>query len=324
MLKIGIVGTGKFGQNHARILTTIANIQFVGLYDKNQQRAKEIAQKLSISSYETLDELLDKIDALVIVVTTIYHYEIAKKALEKGINVFIEKPITETYEQAQELISIAEKNNLIIQVGHVERFNPVIMKLQDKIGDPIFIEAHRIAPFSIRGTDIPVVQELMIHDIDLILAFIHSEVTDIRASGANVLTNKIDIANARLEFENGAVANITASRISLLRSRKLRFFQKDAYFSVDFQTKKAQYVAKSADFYSKIPQIMMNPAGFDPTTLVDIEDIDANDFEKDSLTMELEAFVDCAINKKQPLVNGIAGARALKIANIIVEKINNK
>ena len=324
MLKIGIVGTGKFGQNHARILTTIDNIQFVGLYDKNQQRAKEIAQKFSIPSYETLDELLDKIDALVVVVTTIYHYEIAKKALEKGISVFIEKPITETYEQAQELIAIAEKNNLIIQVGHVERFNPIIMKLQNKIGDPIFVEAHRIAPFSIRGTDIPVVQELMIHDIDLILAFIHSKVTDIRASGSNVLTNKVDIANARLEFENGAVANITASRISLLRSRKLRFFQKDAYFSVDFQTKKAQHVGKSADFYMKLPQMMMDPTNFDTTSLVEIEDIDANDFEKDSLTMELEAFVDCAINKKKPLVDGVAGSRALKIANIIVEKIDNK
>ena len=324
MLKIGIVGTGKFGQNHARILTTMANIQFVGLYDKNMERAKEIAQKLNVSFYETLDELLDKIDALVVVVTTIYHYEIAKKALEKGISVFIEKPITETYEQAQELIAIAKENKTIIQVGHVERFNPIIMKLQDKIGDPIFIEAHRIAPFSIRGTDIPVVQELMIHDIDLILAFIHSKVTDIRASGSNVLTNKVDIANARLEFENGAVANITASRISLLRSRKLRFFQKDAYFSVDFQTKKAQYVGKSADFYSKLPMMMKNPTSFDPTSLVDIENIDANDFEKDSLTMELESFVDCVVNKKKPLVDGVAGSRALKIANIIVEKINDK
>ena len=324
MLKIGIVGVGGFGHNHARILNGLSNCKLVGLYDKNPNRANEISKQYGIPQYNNLDDLLDDIEALVIVVITTYHYEVAKKALLSGKHIFIEKPITETLKQAEDLISIANKKNLIIQIGHVERFNPIIIKIHDMIKNPVFAEAHRIAPFSLRGTDIPVVQELMIHDIDLMLSFIKSKVTDIRASGAKVLTNKIDIANARLEFENGAVANITASRISLQRSRKIRLFQKDAYFSIDFQNKETNFVKKVPDFNEKLPMILFNPQSFDVNDLVETQTINANDIKKDALTMELESFIDCVINNKTPLVDGIAGARALDIANKIVEKIEKE
>ena len=323
MLKIGIIGVGKFGQNHARILNGLKKAKFVGLYDIDKNRAAEISNLYNIKNFNSIDELINNIDALVIVVITIHHFEIAKKALLAGKHVFIEKPITETYEQAKELITIAEKHNLKIQVGHIERFNPIIIKLQKKITNPVFAEAHRIAPFSVRGTDIPVVQELMIHDIDLILSFINSRVSDIRASGSKVLTDKIDIANARLEFENGAVANITASRISLQRSRKLRFFQKDSYLSIDFQAKEAQLVKKSSDFMQKLPMILLNPSNINITDLVDISKITA-DSSTDALTMELNSFIDSIIENKNPIVDGKAGARALKIANMIVEKIEKE
>ena len=324
MLKIGIVGVGGFGHNHARILNGLSSCKLMGLYDMNHVRAKEISKLYNITMFDSLDKLIEKIDALVIVVITTHHYKIAKKALLSGKHVFIEKPITQTFEQSQELIEIANKKNLLIQVGHVERFNPIILKTHNMIKDPLFIEAHRIAPFSLRGTDIPVVQELMIHDIDLILSFISGKVTNIMASGSKVLTDKIDIANARLQFENGAVANITASRISLQRSRKLRIFQKDAYFSIDFQKMETNVVKKVPDFKEKLPMLLLNPNNFDVKNLVDQKTITADDYKKDALTMELESFIDSIIKNKKPLVDGIAGARALKIANEIEKKINKE
>ncbi|MCD6177607.1 MAG: Gfo/Idh/MocA family oxidoreductase, partial [Candidatus Cloacimonetes bacterium] len=222
MLKAGIVGVGQFGQNHARILNESTKCNFIGLYDINEKRAEEVSSKLNTKSFIDFDSLLDEIDILFIVVTTISHFELAEKALINGIHVFIEKPITETLQQAEKLIELADEKNLKIQVGHIERFNPVIMEIEDEVKNPIFMECHRIAPFTPRGTDIPVVLELMIHDIDLILSFMDGKVKYISASGAGVMTKSIDIANARIEFDDGAVANITASRISMKSSRQLR------------------------------------------------------------------------------------------------------
>ncbi|MCK4653100.1 MAG: Gfo/Idh/MocA family oxidoreductase, partial [Candidatus Cloacimonetes bacterium] len=277
MLKVGIVGIGQFGKNHARILSQSNKCEFVGLYDKNKKRAQEIGENLGCRVFPDYKSLLVECNAVVNVVTTISHYELAKKALEKGIHVFIEKPITSELWQAEELIKLAKDKNLKIQVGHIERFNPVVMEIEDKIKDPIFIECHRIAPFTPRGTDIPVVLELMIHDIDLILAFVKSDVKHISASGAGVMTRSIDIANARVEFENGTVANVTASRISMKRSRKLRFFQKDAYFSMDFQAKKVTYIKKSKNLYKVLPKIMMGKyEGIDTKDVVDILEVDAS------------------------------------------------
>ncbi len=325
MLKIGIVGVGQFGQNHARILSKSDICEFVGLYDKNKNRATEISAKLDCRAYKNFNELLDKCEALIIVVTTISHFELASKALEKGIHVFIEKPVTETLQQAEELVALAAEKKLKIQVGHIERFNPIVTEMEDKIKNPIFIECHRIAPFTPRGTDIPVVLELMIHDIDLILAFCKGKVSQISASGAGVMTKSIDIANARIEFEDGAVANITSSRISLKRSRKFRIFQKDGYFSMDFQAKKVTHIKKSKQLYKVLPQIMLgNYEGIDVDKVVDIVEVDASDRKKDALTSELESFIRAIEADLNPVVDGAAGTRALKVALEIVKKINKK
>lgn len=325
MLKVGIVGVGQFGQNHARILSSSSFCEFVGLYDKNAKRAKEIGDKLSVKIFSDFDSLIVECEALIIVVTTISHYELAKQALERGIHVFIEKPITSELWQAEELIKCADEKNLKIQVGHIERFNPVITEIEDKINDPIFVECHRIAPFTPRGSDVPVVLELMIHDIDFVLAFVKSKVSDIRASGASVMTKSIDIANARIEFENGAVANITASRVSLKRSRKLRFFQKDSYFSIDFMNKQVKYVKKSKSLYKVMPKILLgNYENIKTEDVVDILEVNASNHAKDALSLELESFVNVVEADLNPIVDGVAGTRALKIALQIVEKINNK
>jgi predicted dehydrogenase len=325
MLKTGIVGVGQFGQNHARILSQSDKCEFVGLYDKNKKRAIEIASRLECRRFDSFEELIAECEALVIVVTTISHFELAKKAMENGIHVFIEKPITETLQQAEDLLKLASEMNLKIQVGHIERFNPIVTEMEKYIKDPIFIECHRIAPFTPRGTDIPVVLELMIHDIDLILAFCKGEVKHISASGSGVMTKSIDIANARIEFEDGAVANVTSSRVSLKRSRKFRMFQKDGYFSMDFQHKKVKYIKKSKNAYKVLPQIMMGKyEGIDVEKVVDIVEVDASDRKKDALTIELESFIHAVEADLNPVVDGIAGTRALKVALEIVEKINKK
>lgn len=325
MLKVGIVGVGQFGQNHARILNESDKCEFMGLYDKDQKRAAEISERLGTKSFPDFDSLISDIDILYIVVTTISHYELAEKALNKGIHLFIEKPITEKLEQAKKLVQLAEEKKLKIQVGHIERFNPVILEIEDKVKKPIFMECHRIAPFTPRGTDIPVVLELMIHDIDLILSFMESKVKHISASGAGVMTKSIDIANARIEFEDGAVANITASRISLKRSRQLRIFQKDAYFSIDFQDKSAKHVKKSKQLYKVMPKIMMGKYDdIDTKDVVDILEVTAPDREKDALTTELESFIHAVEADINPVVDGKAGTRALEVALEIVKKINKK
>jgi predicted dehydrogenase len=323
MINVGIVGVGQFGQNHARILSESDCCNFVGLYDKRHKRAKEIGEKINAKIFPDFDSLIAECDALVIVVTTISHFELAKKALLNGIHVFIEKPITAELWQAEELVQIAKEKNLRIQVGHIERFNPVVTAIDDQINNPLFIECHRIAPFTPRGSDVPVVLELMIHDIDLILDFVKSEVTDIRASGARVATKSIDIANARIEFANGAVANVVSSRISMKRERKFRFFQSGKYFSMDFQTKQVQTVSKSKQLYKVLPSIMIGKTNFEESKekLVDIVDIDASNQTKDALTTELESFINAAEKNIDPVVNGEAGARALKVALQIVEKI---
>ena len=323
MLKVGIVGVGQFGQNHARILNESTKCNFVGLYDKNIKRAEEISSRLDTKSFKDFDSLLAEIDVLFNVVTTISHFELAERALNKGIHVFIEKPITSELWQAEKLIELADEKNLKIQVGHIERFNPVIMEIEDKVKNPIFMECHRIAPFTPRGTDIPVVLELMIHDIDLILSFMESKVKHISASGAGVMTKSIDIANARIEFEDGAVANITASRISMKRSRQLRIFQKDGYFSIDFQDKSVKHIKKSKNLYKVLPKLMMGKfENIDTKDVVDIVEVVASDREKDALTIEIESFIHAVEADINPVVDGRAGTRALEVALEIVNKIN--
>jgi predicted dehydrogenase len=324
MVKIGVIGVGHLGQHHVRIFKEIPDCELVGIHDKNEDRASEISRLYSVKAYPEYEELLADIDAIDIAVTTTHHYRLAKTALEKGKHLFIEKPITSTLAEGEELNRLAREKNLKIQVGHIERFNPIVLKIAEDIKDPMFIESHRLAPFTPRGSDVSVVLDLMIHDIDLILTFVRSDIRDIRASGVCILTPNIDIANARLEFENGAIANVTASRVSLKRERKIRFFQKDAYISLDFQNKKVTVLKKSKDIKSMLPEILLDNKPFNSDDLVDLKTIDASDIDKDALTLELESFVEAISSGKKPEVDGVSGVKALKVALEIVEKIKIK
>ncbi len=324
MLKIGVVGVGHLGQHHVRIFKGIPGCKLVGIYDKNEQRAAEIADKYEVKVYSEYEKLLNDVDAIDIVVTTSYHYKLAKTALEKSKHVFIEKPITSTLDEAKELLIIAKEKNLEIQVGHIERFNPIVIKVAPRIENPRFIEAHRLAPFSPRGSDVSVVLDLMIHDIDLILSFVKSTVTDIRATGVRILTPSIDIANARLEFANGTTANVTASRISTKRERKIRFFQSDAYLSLDFHNKNVTILKRGKDFDKLLQDLLLNKNNVNTDDLVDLQELDASDIKKDALTLELESFVDCISSGKKPTVDGKAGTEALKIASEISNEIKIK
>ncbi|MDP2366609.1 MAG: Gfo/Idh/MocA family oxidoreductase, partial [Ignavibacteria bacterium] len=235
-LSIGVIGVGHLGKLHAKMFKQIGNCNLVGVYDSNPEQAKLVANEFVIQSFNSIDELLTKVKAVSIAATTSAHYEVAKKCFEKNIHVFVEKPITATIEQGEELVKIANEKKLKFQVGHIERFNPGLLSLETFISDPMFIQSDRLSQFNPRGTDVAVVLDLMIHDIDIILSFIKSDVKQIDANGVAVVSDHIDIANARIQFENGAVANVTASRISQKKMRKMRIFQKDHYISLDFVT----------------------------------------------------------------------------------------
>ena len=234
---MGVIGAGHLGKIHLRLLQASEKYELVGFFENDSKTATDVEKEFGYKKFDSYDALLDQIDVIDIVTPTLNHFNCAKLAIEKGIHVFIEKPITNTVDEANQLITLAEDHHVKGQVGHVERFNPAFTAVQDQLSNPMFIETHRLAEFNPRGTDVPVVLDLMIHDIDIILKAVNSKVVDISASGVSVISASPDIANARLAFENGCVANLTASRISLKNMRKSRFFQKDAYISVDFLEK---------------------------------------------------------------------------------------
>jgi predicted dehydrogenase len=238
MLKVGVLGAGHLGKIHLRLLQESQKYELMGFYDADSINGNAVAAEFGYTYFDTINELIAAVDVVDIVTPTLSHFECAKKAMENGKHIFIEKPITNTLEEAQELLLLEEKYGVKGQVGHVERFNPAFIAVKNSIHEPMFIETHRLAEFNPRGTDVPVVLDLMIHDIDAILSVVNSKVKRINASGVSVISQSPDIANARLEFENGCVANLTASRISLKNMRKSRFFQKDAYISVDFLKKR--------------------------------------------------------------------------------------
>ena len=242
MLKAGVLGAGHLGKIHLKLLQQSSKYELVGFYDPIEDYAREVANEFGYTFFRSIDELIEAVDVIDIVTPTLNHFDCAVSAIEKGKHVFIEKPITTTVEEAEMLRDLVQKRKIRGQVGHVERFNPAFTAVKDMISNPMFIESHRLAEFNPRGTDVPVVLDLMIHDIDIILSVVDSEVKDIHASGVSVISDTPDIANARIEFENGCVANLTASRISLKNMRKSRFFQKDAYISVDFLEKKSEVV----------------------------------------------------------------------------------
>lgn len=304
-IKLGVIGVGHLGQYHVKNLVTLSDVELVGIVDTNSQRAQEIAHRYNVPVYPDYHDLVGKVDGVTIVVPTIYHHEVGKFFLEKGIHTLLEKPITSTLKEASELVRLSKENQVILQVGHVERFNAGLIKLKEYIKNPMFIEGHRLAPFDPRVKDIGVVMDLMIHDIDIVLSLIKSEIKQIDAVGVKVLTPHEDIANARITFQNGCIANLTASRISPQKMRKIRLFQEDGYFSLD-------YMKPELEIYRKVA----TSSGI--TILPEKIVFDVNE----SLKRELESFVQSIQEGKPPLVTGEKGKDALEVALEITEQID--
>jgi predicted dehydrogenase len=323
-LKVGVIGTGHLGKLHIKMFKSISNCELVGIYDSDPGQAKLASEEFEVTAAESPENLLKEVDAVSIAATTSAHYSLAKKCFDKGVHVFIEKPITATIEEAEELVDLSEKKNLNLQVGHIERFNPALVSMERYIDNPMFIQTDRLAQFNPRGTDVAVVLDLMIHDIDIILSLVKSDVVDVQANGVAVVSDHLDIANARLQFENGAVANVTASRISQKKMRKMRIFQRDSYVALDFTT-------GIAEAYRLLPI----DANVDPK-LFSFGEIGIGDKKKklvyeqpaqkelNALQYELQLFVDSALNYTKPVVSGVDGLRALKVAEIILQRIHSQ
>lgn len=316
MLRAGVLGAGHLGKIHLRLLNESDKYELVGFYDANEENAKKVAEEFGYKYFNKIDDLIAAVDVVDVVTPTLSHFEVGKKAIEAGKHLFVEKPITNTVEEAKELTELAKKHLVKGQVGHVERFNPAFKAVSDKIENPMFIEAHRLAEFNPRGTDVPVVLDLMIHDIDAVLSVVKSKVKNISASGVSVISDTPDIANARIEFENGCVANLTASRISLKNMRKSRFFQKDAYISVDFLEKKCE-VVKMKDAPTEpddFAMILQNAEGVKKQIYFDNPSVPANN----AILDELETFADAINNNTEPIVTLEQGTEALRVAKQII------
>jgi len=320
-VKVAVIGVGHLGTLHSKMFCQIKECELVGVYDIDLEKAKAKAAEFKTKQFWSLEEVFDNCDAVSVVATTSAHYEICKKAFEAKKDVFVEKPITANISEAEELISLAEKNNLIFQVGHIERFNPAVMSLSNYKIEPMFIQSDRLSQFNPRGTDVAVVLDLMIHDIDLILSFVKSEPVDIRASGVAVVSDYIDIANARIEFENGCVANVTASRISQKKMRKMRIFQKDAYIAIDFNAGVSEvFRLVKPEIVLSDPFVSFGEIGIgDKKRMVIYEQPEIK--EINALKYELEMFIKSCLDRTPPIVSGSDGLKALKVANMIVAKI---
>ncbi len=323
MLKIGLIGAGHLGKIHLRILKEITNVEFVGFYDNDKEISVAVSKEFDCKSYSSVDELLSEADAVDIVTPTQSHFYYAEKAIRQLKHVFIEKPITKTIKEAEDLIKLSEEAGVKVQVGHVERYNPAFISVQDVLDNPRFIEIHRLAEFNPRGTDVPVVLDLMIHDLDIVLSIIKSKVRKINANGVPVVSDTPDIANARVEFMNGAVANFTASRISLKNMRKSRFFQQHAYISVDFLEKKSEIVQiKNFDEKNSnpfAPTIDLGEKG-KKEIIFDKPEIKENNAIKD----ELSDFVKSINENKQTIVTIEQATDALRLAQQILDIINEQ
>lgn len=323
-INIGLTGCGHLGKIHCRLINEIAqndtNVFFAGVYDSDSAITETISKEYSIKAYKSLDEMLGEVDALVIVTPTSTHFEIAQKALAKDINIFIEKPVTSSLKEAEELIKMAEGMKVKIQVGHVERFNPALVALEKFEMKPRFIESHRLAQFNPRGTDVSVIQDLMIHDIDIILHLAGSPVKKIDANGVTVISDEIDIANARLTLENGCVANLTSSRISLKKMRKMRIFQGNAYISVDFLNNKSE-VFRLTD--SDVKSEGMSLPISDTKKIIYEEPKPENAESINPIKNELESFIESIVSDKPVKVTLNAGKEAVEVADKIIEIIKN-
>ncbi len=332
LIKVGVIGVGHLGQHHARVYSELAEAELVGVADSDAARASEIANRHGTAAYTDFQELIEKCDAVNVAVPTKYHFMVASKAIEAGCDLLIEKPITSTVEEAEKLLSLAKEKNVLIQVGHIERFNSAVLALEGEIEEPKFIESHRLAAFAPRGTDVAVVLDLMIHDLDIILSFVKSKPKEIRAVGVSILSDSEDIANARIEFENGCVANVTASRVSREPVRKIRFFQKNAYISLDFYKKAtevirlspqiANYLSKSEAGYTQLKQMAAaSPFKVTFDDLIEHQSLPVKNEEP--LKLELQSFLECIRSGKKAVVSGEDGLEALKMAYQILHKIKD-
>jgi predicted dehydrogenase len=319
MLKVGVFGVGHLGKFHLNNWTEIAGVELVGYFDPNDDTAKEITEKYKLQRFKNASELMNECDAVDIVAPTTFHYELCKEAMRKGKHVFVEKPLAQTMEEAREMVNLAKESNVKFQVGHVERFNPAFLALKDAELSPMFIEVHRLAQFNPRGTEVSVILDLMIHDIDIVLSIVKSDVKTISASGVGVMTETPDIANVRIEFNNGCVANLTSSRISMKKMRKMRLFQKDAYIGIDFLNKKTEIIKlKEATDTDVFSFDIETPGGTKTIAVANPQVPDVNAIKK-----ELEEFKNSILNNTRTIVNEQDGYAAMDVAHQILKKIGN-
>ncbi len=321
MLKIGVLGAGHLGKIHLKLLRESTQWELVGFYDPDRQRAETVAAEMGITAFPFLEALVDAVDAVDIVTPTLSHYDCAVTALRAGKHIFIEKPITQTVDEARHLIKLVEEAGVQAQVGHVERFNPAYLALQGRTLHPMFIETHRLAQFNPRGTDVSVVLDLMIHDLDIVLNLVKANVKKVSASGVAVVSHTPDIANARLEFDNGCVANLTASRISVKNMRKTRLFQRDAYISIDFLEKRSQIVTLQSTDDPKDPMAIpvQSPEG-EIYKKISFEEPDQGPVN--AIQMELDAFAQSILTHTEPPVTILDGYKALELAHRILQTID--
>jgi len=319
MFKTGVIGAGHLGKIHINILKEVDFTELIGFYDTNPQTREEVASIYGVKAYENLEELIENCDIVDVVTPTLSHYECAKKALQATKHVFIEKPVTQTLEESKSLVKLVEEAGTKVQVGHVERFNPAFKKAIKHIDNPLFIETHRLAQFNPRGTDVSVVLDLMIHDIDIVLSVVDSSVNNIQASGVSIASKTPDIASARIEFSNGCVANLTASRFSMKKMRKSRFFQKNAYVAVDFLKKNFE-VIQMKDITEPDPLIPTIDLGELGKKQLHVIKEDAP--EENAIKEELKSFINAINNNEEPIVDLYSAQQALSIANEISLKIS--
>ena len=317
MLKVGIIGAGHLGKFHLNNWSAMESIQLIGFCDTDDDNATLVSEKYQLKRFSNPEALMDECDAIDIVAPTTAHFELCEMAIKKGKHVFVEKPLANTMDEARELLKLAKEANIKFQVGHVERFNPAFLALKEFNLHPMFIEVHRLAQFNPRGTDVSVILDLMIHDIDIILSLVKSNVNYISANGVAVMSDTPDIANVRIEFDNGCVANLTSSRISMKKMRKMRLFQKDAYIGIDFLEKKTEVIKLNTPDDKNVFTFDIETNNGKKTIAI------ANPSVKDgnAILMELEAFRDAILNNTSTPVTVLDGFRAMEVAHQILEKI---
>ncbi len=320
MLKIGVLGAGHLGKIHIKCILQLDEYELIGFYDADATVSKNVAEEFNLKAFYSIQELIQEVDVVDIVTPTLSHFECAKSAIIASKHIFIEKPITNTTEEAKSLISLSSEANVKVQIGHVERFNPAFLSVQDRIENPMFVETHRLAEFNPRGTDVSVIHDLMIHDIDIILSVVKSNVKRISANGVAVVSDTPDIANARIEFDNGCVANLTASRVSIKSMRKTRIFQKNAYISIDFSNKTSEVLQLKNVVGEPDPFSVVLDLGAEKgkkEIIFDKPQITENNAIKD----ELKSFAKSINSNETPLVTVEDGYNALRIASIINDKM---